>query len=132
MPWIESTKMDEKLIFMARHLDGESIAASCHEFGISRVTGHKVIARHEESGTLALTDRSRRPFRQTNQLPFQVEKLIVQLKNEKPHWRAPKIRERLISHFPDVPTPATGTVHAVLDRHALINKRRYIKIQKNF
>ena len=131
MPWIESTKMDEKLKFVARYLDGESIAALCREFGISRVTGHKVIARYKESGIEALTDRSRRPYRQANQLPFQIEKLIVQLKSEKPHWGAPKIRERLLAHFPDVPTPATSTVHAVLDRHGLVNKRkrRRVKLQ---
>ena len=44
MPWSESTKMDEKLKFVARYLDGESISDLCREFGISRVTGHKVIA----------------------------------------------------------------------------------------
>jgi hypothetical protein len=42
-----------------------------------------------------LTDRSRRPYRYANQLPFQIEKLIIQLKKEFPHWGAPKIRERL-------------------------------------
>jgi len=38
-----------------------------------------------------LTDRSRRPYRQANQLPFQIEALIVQLKRERPSWGAPKI-----------------------------------------
>ncbi|MBU3708626.1 MAG: helix-turn-helix domain-containing protein, partial [Burkholderiaceae bacterium] len=31
--------MDEKLKFVARYLDGESISDLCREFGISRVTG---------------------------------------------------------------------------------------------
>jgi putative transposase len=44
MPWKECRKMDEKLRFVARHLDGESISALCREFGISRVTGHKISA----------------------------------------------------------------------------------------
>jgi transposase-like protein len=77
MPWSESTKMDEKLKFVARYLDGESISDLCREFGISRVTGHKVDARYRESGLEALTDRSRRPVRFANQLPFQVEQQIV-------------------------------------------------------
>jgi hypothetical protein len=34
----------------------------------------------------ALTDRSRRPARDANQLPQQVESLIVNLKRDKPHW----------------------------------------------
>ena len=84
MPWNESTKMDEKLKFVSRYLDGEKIATLCQEFGISRVTGHKIIDRYKDSGLEAFTDRSRRPFRQANRLPFQVEQLIVNLKKEFP------------------------------------------------
>lgn len=124
MPWTESTKMDEKLRFVSRHLDGESISALCREFGISRVTGHKIIDRYKESGMKAFTDRSRKPFRQANRLPFQIEKLIVQVKKEFPTWGAPKIRERIHTHYPDVPLPAKSTVHAVLDRNGLVAKKR--------
>jgi biotin operon repressor len=56
--------------------------------GISRVTGHKIIDRYKECGVEAFTDRSRRPYRIANQLPFQVEALIVQLKKEWPTWSA--------------------------------------------
>jgi putative transposase len=54
-----------------------------------------------------LTDRSRRPYRHANQLPVQIEMLIVRCKQDKPHWGAPKIRERLARLYPDVHTPAT-------------------------
>ena len=117
--------MDEKLRFVARYLDGEKIAALCREFGISRVTGHKIIDRYRESGMEAFTDRSRRPYRQANQLPFQVETLIVQIKREWPNWGAPKIRERLIRQCPSVRTPAKSTVHAVLARHGLVRNRKH-------
>lgn len=124
MPWSKSTKMDEKLRFVARHLEGESIAGLCREFGISRVTGHKIVNRYKDSGLSALTDRSRRPYRYANQLPFQIEKLIVQIKQEFPSWGAPKIRERIIQRYNDVPAPATSTVHAVLDRNGLVKRRK--------
>ena len=39
MPWKECQKMDEKLRFVSRHLEGESISSLCREFGISCVTG---------------------------------------------------------------------------------------------
>ena len=39
----ESTKMDEKLNFVSRFLDGEKISRLCEEFDISRVTGHKIL-----------------------------------------------------------------------------------------
>ena len=87
--------MDERLRFVARLLDGEKMAALCREFDISRKTGYKIFNRYKDCGLEGLTDRSRRPYRHANQLPFQIEKLIVQLKKEQPSWGAPKIREKL-------------------------------------
>ena len=62
--------MDERLRFVARLLDGEKMAPLCAEFGISRKTGYKLYDRYKSCGAEGLTDRSRRPFRQANQLPF--------------------------------------------------------------
>ena len=50
--------------------------------------------------------------------------MIVRLKKEKPHWGAPKIRERLRRRYPDIRCPAISTVHAVLDRHGLVKRRK--------
>ena len=116
--------MDERLKFIARLLDGEKMAAACRDFGISRKTGYKILTRYNEIGLDGLTDRSRRPYRQANQLPFQIEAQIARLKQERPSWGAPKIREKLNRLYPDVHTPAISTVHAVLDRHGLVKRRR--------
>src|SRR5438045_6513346 len=116
--------MDERLRFVARLLDGEKMAALCREFDISRKTGYKIFNRYKDCGLEGLTDRSRRPYRHANQLPIQIETLIVQSKQERPHWGAPKIRERLARLYPDVHTPAISTVHAVLDRHGLVKSRK--------
>lgn len=115
--------MDERLKFVARVLDGEAIAAVCRDFNISRKTGHKILNRYRDVGLHGLSDRSRRPYRQANQLPMQIETLIVRLKRERPNWGAPKIRERLHRLYPDVHCPAISTVHAVLDRHGLVKAR---------
>ena len=123
MPWKECKTMDEKLKFVARFLDGEKMSTLCREFGVSRKTGYKILGRYQDCGVEGLTDRSRRPYRQANQLPFQVEGLIVSLKKEKPNWGAPKIRERLIRKYPKIKHPATSTVHAILHRHGLVEKR---------
>jgi hypothetical protein len=97
--------VDERLRFVARLLDGEKMAPLCREFGISRKTGYKIFHRYKDCGLEGLTDRSRRPYRQANQLPMQIERLIVRLKKEKPAWGAPKIRERLLCRpgDPDLP-----------------------------
>ena len=114
---------DERLRFVARLLDGEKMAPLCREFGISRKTGYKIFNRYRDIGLEGLTDRTRRPKRYANQLPFQVESRIVQLKRERPNWGAPKIRERLRRLYPDIAVPAISTVHAVLDRHGLVKRR---------
>jgi len=82
MPWSESTKMDEKLKFVARYLDGESISDLCREFVISRVTGHKVIARYRESGLEAMTDA----IRSDNGVPFSSPHAIHGLSKLSVHW----------------------------------------------
>jgi transposase InsO family protein len=95
------------------------------EFGISRKTGYKILNRYKEHGLEALCDRSRRPWRYANQLPPQVESLIVRSKREKPHWGARKIRELLVKRLAgDVRIPAKSTVHAVLDRHGLVKRAK--------
>jgi putative transposase len=116
--------MDERVKFIARMLDGEAISRLCEEFAISRKTGYKILKRYRDCGVEGLTDRSRRPYRHANQLPLQIETLIVRLKRERPAWGAPKIRERLARLYPDVHRPAISTVHAVLDRHGLVKRRK--------
>src|SRR3981189_1439370 len=124
MPWKECSVMDERVRFVGRLLDGEKMVACCREFAISRKTVYKIFDRYKEYGLEALTDRSRRPWRYANQLPQQVEAAILNLKREKPYWGARKIRERLLRRFScEVKVPARSTIHAVLDRHGLVQRR---------
>ena len=107
MPWKASSVMEERLRFVARLLEGEAMTDVCRDFGVSRKTGYKIFDRYKEHGLSALSDRSRRPVRYANQLPQQVESLIVRLKAEKPHWGARKIRELLVRRLGgDVRVPA--------------------------
>jgi len=124
MPWKECHIMDERLRFVARRLEGEKMAPLCVEFGISRKTGYKIFDRYKDCGVQAFTDRSRRPYRQANRLPAPIEATIIRLKREYPDWGAPKIREKLRQQFIGPHLPAISTVHAVLDRHHLVKRRR--------
>jgi putative transposase len=124
MPWKECDRMDERLKFVARLLAGEKMALLCREFGISRKTGYKIFNRYKDTGLEGLHERSRRPHRYANQLPFQVERQILAIKREYPSWGAPKIREKLIRAYPQIKPPAKSTVHAVLDRHGLVKARK--------
>ncbi|GGE89549.1 transposase [Stappia taiwanensis] len=63
--------------------------------------------------------------RYANQLPEQVERLIISTRKDKPHWGARKIREVLVRKLAgDVRIPAQSTEHAVLDRHGLVSRAR--------
>jgi transposase len=48
MPWKESSVMDERMRFVIRLQEGESMAFLCREFGISRKTGYKILDRYKE------------------------------------------------------------------------------------
>jgi len=114
--------MDERMRFVIRLKDGESMASLCREFQISRKTGYKILERYDQCGIEGLCDRTRRPFRYANQLPEQIEAAIVAARREKPSWGARKIRERLLRRLPQaVKVPACSTIHAVLDRHGLVS-----------
>ena len=125
--------MEERLRFVARLLDGEGMSDLCREFGISRKTGYKIYNRYKDEGLEALTDRSRRPVRYANQLPEPIERMIIRLKKDKPHWGARKIRELLVRRLAgDVRIPAKSTVHAVLDRHGLVAHARTPSFLRRF
>ena len=114
--------MEERMRFVIRLKDGESMASVCREFGISRKTGYKIFERYQECGLEGLSDRTRRPFRYANQLPEQITAAIVAARREKPNWGARKIRERLVRRLPHgVKIPAVSTIHAVLDRAGLVS-----------
>lgn len=124
MPWKECNLMNERVKFVARLLDGENMSAVCREFGISRKTGYKIFNRYKECGLEGLKDQSRRPYRNANRLPFQIERTILRIKKERSSWGAPKIHEKLSREYPMIKAPAKSTVHAVLERHGLVKKRR--------
>lgn len=59
MPWKETSVMDKRTKFIGRLLSGEKMAPLCKEFGISRVTGHKIWNRYTKYGLKGVYVRSR-------------------------------------------------------------------------
>ena len=47
MPWKECSVMDERLRFIARLLERESMSDLCRQAGISRKTGYKIVNRYK-------------------------------------------------------------------------------------
>lgn len=50
MPWQECSKVDERLRFVARLLEGEKMAELFREFEVSRKTGYKIYNRFKDCG----------------------------------------------------------------------------------
>lgn len=102
MPWKECNRMDERLRFVARLLDGDKMAVVCREFGISRKTGYKIFNRYKDFGLTGLEDRTSSPYRHPNKLAFQVEKSILRIKQEHSTWGADSRKtDSTISHGAD-------------------------------
>ena len=117
--------MDERLRFVARLLEGEKMAPLCAEFGISRKTGYKIFDRYKDCGRArpSPTAAAGRIGRRIG-CRRRSKRRSSGLKREYPGWGAPKIREKLRQQFTGPHLPAISTVHAVLDRHGLVQRRR--------
>jgi putative transposase len=116
--------MDERLRFVAKLLDGEKMSVMCREFGISRKTGYKIFNRYKDIGIRGLEDQARSTYRHPNKTPFQIEKAILRIKQGHKSWGAPKIRDKLIKEYPMIRPSAASTIHAILDRHGLVKRRK--------
>lgn len=67
MPWNTVDLMDEKLRFIHLARSGRfTITELCHDFGISRKTGHKYLHRYEQDGVAGLHELSRCPRHYAN------------------------------------------------------------------
>jgi putative transposase len=116
--------MEERLQFLSRLRDGERITDLCREFGISRKTAHKFVARYEQHGVNGLLDRRRVATTIRNRTSPETEDLIVKLRGKHPTWGPKKLREVLSTRNPSVKLPAVSTFGAILQRRGLVAARR--------
>lgn len=70
MGWTETCAVDERMRFViAAEKQEDSFAAVCRQFGVSRRTGYKWLARYEQTGVAGLVDHSRAPHCHPQALP---------------------------------------------------------------
>jgi transposase len=81
MPWKESHIMNERIMFVSRLLEGDSMTELCREFGISRKTGYKFKERFAAGGLDGLNDQSRRPTAHPLKTSDIIETLILDLRH---------------------------------------------------
>jgi putative transposase len=115
--------MSEKLEFVERAAKGESVAALCREYGVSRQTGHKWIRRFKERGYEGLEEESRRP--KSAPLATAEELVIATLKarEDHPRWGPYKLHVLLRRRFGEQ-TPSKRTIARILQRANKVRERR--------
>lgn len=117
--------MEQKQQFVSLAGSGHfTVTELCGQFGISRKTGHKWLARHAEGGMKALADRSRAPKSVTCRTAREVERLICTEKRLHSTWGPKKIHQVLMTKHGLESPPVVSTVGEVLKRHGLVAERR--------
>lgn len=123
MPWKEINKMDQRKQFVLRALKGERMTDLCEEYGISRPTGYKFLARFKENGFEGLRDASRKPRNSPNQTDAFLVQLILSTKGRFSSWGPKKIKARLHKEYPHLKIPAASTIGGILSRNGLVETK---------
>jgi len=126
MPWTETCVMDQRMRFIVEYdMDELPVRTLCRKYGISPKTAYKWLRRADTLGLEAgLKDRSRAPHRHPNQVPTELEQVIVEARLAHPTWGPRKLRVLLKRQDALTPWPAASTIGEVLKRHNLVRPRR--------
>jgi putative transposase len=125
MPWRETCQMDERTRFIARVLAGEdAMTVLCLEYGISRKTGYKWLARYRREGAAGLRERSHGPLRHGQAHDIAVVQAVLALRERWPGWGPKKLRVKLPELHPELAMPAASTIGDWLRREGLVGRSR--------
>src|SRR5512136_1080145 len=125
MAWREVAPMEERIRFVLQATREEgSFTALCEEFGISRKTGYKWVARYQERGLDGCHELSRRPRASPTRVPAAVEALVLRERHRHRTWGPKKLQAVLRTKYGVAPVPAVSTIGNLLTRHGLTRKTR--------
>jgi len=125
MPWRERSPVDLRAQFISEYLEGFcSMVDLCRDYGISRKTGYKWVARHESGGVMGLVEQSRRPHHSPRRTDKAVREAIKAARRRHPTWGAGKLIGWLARREPARAWPARSTGCALLKRAGLVRARR--------
>ena len=110
---------------ISEHLSGEYGASElARRYGVSRKSVYKWIERYEQQGAVGLQERSPASHHHPNAIDQEVIDEILRLKQQWPHWGAPKLLARLEREKGPGYCPAESTVSEILKRHGLTFARK--------
>lgn len=118
MPFKQMKLREQRVEFVVRALGSEEpLSRLCQQFGISRPTGYKWIARYRAGGVEQIAELSRRPRNSPRRTAERLETAVVELRRVYPDWGARKLAVLLDRQGMKIPS---STVHRVLLRHGLV------------
>ena len=123
MPWKDKTVEELRKEFVEAATSCSNFSLLCREFGITRATGYKWIARYENAETLS--DRSKRPNITANKTSQVIENKIIEVRTAHPGWGAKKIKVSLENK--GIEMPCVKTVNNILSRNGCISKEESLK-----
>jgi putative transposase len=117
--------VDERVLLIGEHMKGhQPLAELCHQFGVSRKTANKWIARYNHDGPAGLEDRSRAPHNHPNRIAQVSTEALGQARKAHQHWGARKILAWLERMHPELDLPVASTVNAVFAKYGLTRTRQ--------
>ncbi len=125
MPWPEMSPMDYRMQFLAEYLSElftmDELAA---QYGISRKTGYKWVARYGADGPSGLADRSRRPRHSPTAVAPALVQALLDARRQHPTWGPRKLLGIVRRAQPETAWPQRSTVADLLRRAGLVVPRR--------
>jgi transposase InsO family protein len=111
--------------------EGSNFSELCRRYGVSRPTGYKWLGRFVRQGEDGLMEKSRRPHSSPWKVDAAIEKLILEMRDERPTWGARKIKRHLENqNVTGLPCPSTIT--EILRRNDRLNVDQVAKKWKRF
>jgi putative transposase len=100
----------------------DSVVELAEQYGVSRKTVYKWLARYQAQGLSGLVDESRRPQSSPMKTSAELALEVVQLRKEHPRWGGKKLVAVLARRHPDTPIPSLVTVTRILRDSGLLQK----------
>jgi putative transposase len=125
MPWCETSPMEQRLEFVRELASGLfTMTELAVQYGISRKTGYKWVARYAAEGLLGLQDRSRRPHESPQATDPDLLDTLLRLRRRHPHWGPKKLLKIAADREAAAAWPCPATVSTHLKANRLVPGRR--------
>jgi putative transposase len=125
MPWREMSPMQQRLEFVREYAtELFTMTELAAQYGISRKTGYKWLARYEADGADGLRDHSRRPHQSPHATDPDLVARLIAVRRRHPRWGAKKLLAVAARRDPRVPWPSRSTVCTWLKQRGLATPHR--------